>query len=75
MTQAQREGINSDSYEAAMADQRDVAKFYETKRFPDGTMVRTRRIDRFPKTLCGTYRPVYDEPKSGLAPRLIFFEK
>ena len=75
MTQAQREGINSASYEEAMKDQLDVAKYYETKRSPDGTMVRTRRADRFPKSLVGTYRPVFDEPKAGLPPQLLFFEK
>ncbi|CBY12589.1 unnamed protein product [Oikopleura dioica] len=74
-SQARKTGITADAYHAALADQRDLAKFYETRTAPDGRVVRVRRTDVFPKTLIGTYRPVYGPVKGSTEPALLFYEK
>ncbi|CBY14297.1 unnamed protein product [Oikopleura dioica] len=74
-SQAKLSGVTSATYDAAIADQRDVSKFYRTKISPDGRVVRVRRTDVFPKTLIGTYRPVFGKAKGNSEPELLFYEK
>jgi len=73
--QARRAGITADAYNDALADQHDLSKFYETKTTSDGLIVRVRRTDVFPKSLIGTFRPVYGPVKGITEPALLFYEK
>ncbi|CBY36696.1 unnamed protein product [Oikopleura dioica] len=73
---AQRDGITSDAYDAAVLEHNNISKYYTTSQDEHWNITRVRRTDVFPPSLIGTYRAVYGEPTHlGAPPPLLCYEK